>query len=228
MNPFFSILIPSYNRPEYIGQLIKSAFNSGVDDFEIIISDDKSPKQDEIENVTKKFRDKRIKFYAQSKNIGEVGNKNFLINKATGKYNILIGDDDFFNNNTLAVLKEYIIQNQDIDIFGLGYSTVDENDQKISKYVSPSIYEVNLSNFKFAKNIFCADMLPLYIFHPSTFCCKKGVEASLGYSYEVGMAEDMFFIYEAILKNYKILVIPENIFSWRKIIRSSKSDQSKS
>ena len=33
--PFFSILIPSYNRPEYISGLLDSIFESNFDDFGI-------------------------------------------------------------------------------------------------------------------------------------------------------------------------------------------------
>ena len=44
MKPFFSILIPSYNRPEYINELLESIFLGGIEEFEVIISDDCSPK----------------------------------------------------------------------------------------------------------------------------------------------------------------------------------------
>ena len=53
MTPFFSVLIPSYNRPEYIGELINSFLNGKFQDFEIIISDDCSPKRDQIKERIK-------------------------------------------------------------------------------------------------------------------------------------------------------------------------------
>ena len=52
----FSILIPSYNRPGTIRKTIKSIFLNTNEDFEIIISDDKSPKVNEIKNVLSEFK----------------------------------------------------------------------------------------------------------------------------------------------------------------------------
>ena len=57
------------------------------------------------------------------------------------------------------------------------------------------------------------------------FLLQIRVEKELGYSYEVGMAEDLYFIFEVILNHKKILVLPDLIFDWRKIIVKSKSSQ---
>ena len=94
--PFFSILVPSYNRPEYILDLINSILEQDFNDYEIIIADDCSPKQQIIKNYLNCLVDNRIKVYFHDVNLGEVANKNFLISKASGEYNMLIGDDDTF------------------------------------------------------------------------------------------------------------------------------------
>jgi len=44
-NPFFSILIPAYNRPEELRQCIGSIISGSFKDYEIIVSDDNSPKK---------------------------------------------------------------------------------------------------------------------------------------------------------------------------------------
>ncbi len=65
-NPFFSILIPSYNRPEYITKSIESILDNDFDDYEIIISDDNSPKIDEIEKSIKKYLEfENVHFFKQ-------------------------------------------------------------------------------------------------------------------------------------------------------------------
>ena len=45
MQPFFSILIPAYNRPEELKVLIDSIVNQSFNDYEILVSDDCSPKK---------------------------------------------------------------------------------------------------------------------------------------------------------------------------------------
>ncbi len=226
MNPFFSVLVPSYNRPEYIKELLDSILKEEFNDFEIIISDDCSPKQKLIQNIIQSYSsDNRIKVFFQENNLGEVNNKNFLISKAKGNFNILIGDDDFFVPNALKTLFDYINRNPSIEIFTFGYNVVDENSCHISSYFSPCEISFNNDNINFSKAILCADMMPLWIFHPSTFCCKNGIEKDLGYKSNVGMAEDLFFIFESLLLRKNFHVIPETIFNWRKIINTSKSDQ---
>jgi glycosyltransferase involved in cell wall biosynthesis len=46
--PLFSVLIPSYNRPELIAKTVRSVLSSDYKDFELIVSDDRSPRQTEI------------------------------------------------------------------------------------------------------------------------------------------------------------------------------------
>ena len=226
MKPFFSILVPSYNRPEYIDELLESIFLGGIEEFEIIISDDCSPKSILIGEIVKKYKKTgKVSFFSQPRNLGEVGNKNFLVSKSQGKFNIVIGDDDRFKQGALLELKRNILNNPGYDLYGFGYSTIDENGSLISNYSAPKLIEFSATKTQQVKDILSADMLPLWIFHPATFCCRSGVEKELGYSYEVGMAEDLYFIFEAILSDKKILVLPNIIFDWRKIIVKSKSSQ---
>ena len=73
--------------------------------------------------------------------------------------------------------------------------------------------------------MFNARTLPLWFFHPATFCCKAGVEKKLRYQKDVGMAEDMWFMFDLLMHDYKMLIIPEYIFNWRKIQAASSTLQ---
>ena len=73
----FSILVPSYNRPEYIRKTLSSIFASTIDDFEVLISDDNSPKAELIKQTISEFsKDLRLKFFFQRSNLKEPNNKN--------------------------------------------------------------------------------------------------------------------------------------------------------
>jgi glycosyltransferase involved in cell wall biosynthesis len=225
VRPFFSILIPSYNRPEYISGLLDSIFTSNFDDFEVIISDDCSPKQQEIKKVVAQYNSTKIKTYFHQINSGESKNKSFLIDNASGKFNILIGDDDRFTKDGLNTLYSFIFENPNHDIYTFGYNIIDEDSNIISKYKAPRQINISASKDQYLYDLYCADMLPLWIFHPSTFCCRAGIEKEIGYKNNVGMAEDLFFIFEVVAKKYNLTVIPSVIFEWRKIQITSKSDQ---
>lgn len=223
-DPYFSVLIPSYNRPDKIARTIESVLSGTFSDYEIIISDDFSPKRQEINKVIEPYLTKKnISFFQQQTNLREPSNKNFLVHKAKGKFNIFIGDDDYFFPNSLEVIKEYIDKNPNYEIYGFGYDLVDENTDLIMSRHCQSSMSIDSLDCIAAKEVFMAEILPLWFFHPATFCCKKNVELSLPYQKDVGMAEDMWFIFENLIMRNKIFIIPERIFCWVKI-QENKTD----
>ena len=70
----FSVLIPSYNGAQEIGYTIQSVLNQDYPNFEIIVNDDAS--KDSTEKVVKSFKDKRVNFFKNKKNLGYPGNLN--------------------------------------------------------------------------------------------------------------------------------------------------------
>jgi len=222
-SPWFSILIPSYNRPEYITKCIDSILDNDFHDYEIIISDDKSPRGDEIEQSLKPYlKNEKIQFFRQSQNLREPGNKNFLVAHAKGKYTIFIGDDDTFYPHTLSRLKKYIDEYPGYDLYGLGYTVMDENDTFMYARHAPKKVEVSLSNPKLVEHLFISDLFPFWLYHPATFCCKSEVEKKFPYSLDAGIGEDFLFLFDIINGGKKMMVIPESLFRWRKI--QSKGD----
>ncbi len=90
--PFFSIAIPTYNRPDDLKSAIKSLLMQNFADFEIVISDNSDNKISE--KVCKSFNDKRIKYSRNKSNIGFARNLYKAIKRTSGKYVFLFGDDD--------------------------------------------------------------------------------------------------------------------------------------
>src|SRR5579863_7067398 len=62
-NPRFSVLISTYNRPEYVRQTIESVLSQTFTDYEVIVVDDGST--DETRQVLESFGS-RIRFRRQS------------------------------------------------------------------------------------------------------------------------------------------------------------------
>jgi len=104
--PFFSVIIPLYNKEDYIENTLKSVLNQTFKDFEIIIVDDGST--DDSYQIVSKFQDSRI-FKFQQKNKGVSIARNFGVENARSKYIALIDADDFWYENHLLELKKQII-----------------------------------------------------------------------------------------------------------------------
>lgn len=212
----FSILIPSYNRPQYLKQTIQSILNSSYLNFELLISDDNSPLIEDIISIVNSF-DFSIpfKFYRQKYNLGPTGNKNFLVNNACGEYVILLGDDDLLDSNILNCLNSEIVRNNDkFSIYGFGYNIIDENNSRVGYYKSFKSLVIENENKLINKFFFDGDILPFYFFHPFTICYKRSI--NITYKNEAHIGYDFLFLYESILNNQCIKVLPTIGFSWRK------------
>lgn len=109
--PFFSIVIPTYNRANFLKTTIAITLQQSFKDFEIIISNNCST--DNTSEVVKAFKDKRIRYFENKKNIGADPNMKKVISYARGKYIFTMGDDDFIlYDNTLAEIKKIIDEKQ--------------------------------------------------------------------------------------------------------------------
>jgi len=215
---YFSVLIPSYNRPEYITECIESILQNDFDDYEIIISDDNSPRAEDIKKaITPYLQFQNIHFFKQAKSLKEPGNKNFLVEQAKGQYTIIIGDDDKLYPYTLSKIKKYIDKYPDYDLYSFGYTIIDEDNRFYYSRHAPNAIEVNLRHQNLVEHLFISDIFPFWLYHPSTFCCRNGIEKEIPYSQDAGIGEDLLFLFDFINNGKRMFVIPESLFMWRKI-----------
>ncbi len=96
---FLSIIIPSYNRAEFLNRTLHSVVSQLTDQVEVIVIDDgSSPPSD---SVVSTFNDERIKYIFQ-KNQGRGSARNKGIELAAGKYLHFLDDDDLLCPDFLA------------------------------------------------------------------------------------------------------------------------------
>lgn len=99
--PFLTVAIPHYKRRQYLELNLKSLFAQSYDDFEILISDDKSP--DDSNTVIPPLlheSGRQFRYYAQPSNLGYDGNVRFCLSAARGRYVMMLGNDDALVNRT--------------------------------------------------------------------------------------------------------------------------------
>lgn len=103
--PLFSIIIPLYNKGNFIVNTIQSALNQTYDDFEIIIINDGST-DNSLEKL-KQFTDSRITIFT-IENQGVSHARNFGISKASADYISFLDADDLWLPNHLESLSHLI------------------------------------------------------------------------------------------------------------------------
>jgi glycosyltransferase involved in cell wall biosynthesis len=100
---FFSVVIPLYNKANYIENTLKSVLNQTFKDFEIIVINDEST--DNSASIVNSFDDDRIKIYSQ-KNQGVSVSRNLGIEKSKGKLIAFLDADDYWFPNHLQELAD--------------------------------------------------------------------------------------------------------------------------
>jgi glycosyltransferase involved in cell wall biosynthesis len=94
-----SICIPSYNRPKEIRRLLDSIDSTHVDDIEIVICEDKSPKRLEVRAQVMDYKASSkydVNYIENEENCGYDKNLRNLIRAAKGHFVMFMGDDDMF------------------------------------------------------------------------------------------------------------------------------------
>jgi glycosyltransferase involved in cell wall biosynthesis len=97
--PFFSVIIPVYNRAPALKRAIESVRAQSCQDFEIVVVDDGS--KDDPGAVAAAFADPRIRFYTQA-NGGGGKARNTAIDHACGRFIAPLDSDDIFLPHHLA------------------------------------------------------------------------------------------------------------------------------
>ncbi len=94
-----SVIMPSYNHHQYIGQAIESVLGQTYQDFEFLIVDDCST--DNSAEVILGYNDPRIRTFFSKKRMGAVGALQFLLSRAEGSYIALLNSDDYWHPSKL-------------------------------------------------------------------------------------------------------------------------------
>ena len=98
--PYFSIILPTYNRSELLKKAIGSIMTQTYNDWELIIVDDGST--DDTKAIVETFtqNDPRIKYLYQI-NSERSAARNNGINNAKGEYVCFLDSADYFSANRL-------------------------------------------------------------------------------------------------------------------------------
>ncbi len=105
MTPFFSVVIPVYNRAAELGTALDSVLAQSDRDFEIVVVDDGS--KDDPKAVVEAFGDPRIRCIVQP-NGGGGAARNAGIGVAQGEYVAFLDSDDVFLPHHLAAMRRLL------------------------------------------------------------------------------------------------------------------------
>jgi glycosyltransferase involved in cell wall biosynthesis len=103
--PFFSIILPTYNRAKFLRRAIESVLSQTYDNWEFIIVDDGST--DNSKEIIDSYIDSRVRYiYQQNSERSTARNKG--IDSSKGKYICFLDSDDYYMPDCLSVFSHRI------------------------------------------------------------------------------------------------------------------------
>lgn len=137
---FFSVIIPLYNKENFIENTIQSILDQTFQDFEIIIVNDGST--DKSEEKSLKFKDTRIHYFSKE-NEGASTARNYGIEKANSDFITFLDADDFWYPTFLETMFAIIskVPNQKVFSAAIEFDT--------SKKIIPAQYSISKSDNEF-------------------------------------------------------------------------------
>ncbi len=130
MQPVFSVIIPLYNKENFVQQTLDSVLRQSFSDFEIIIVNDGST--DRSEEKALEVQDSRIRYY-KKENGGASTARNLGISLSQGKFVAFLDADDYWYPNFLEEIYKYTCLLPDEKVFATAIEF--EYQGKISKAV---------------------------------------------------------------------------------------------
>lgn len=133
--PFFSILIPTRNRPDMLRLVLLSLSYQSFKDFEVIISDNSDPKIQEKNLATvKKFRSLNINYIRPPQALNMHDNWEFGFSFAKGNYHGVAIDKTFLKSNALFELHEILIKQPQTDLINYLHTGVEHYPNNLFKF----------------------------------------------------------------------------------------------
>jgi glycosyltransferase involved in cell wall biosynthesis len=198
---FFSIVIPLYNRPQEIKELLTSLLKQTYTLFEVVIVEDGSSKP--AEHIVQSFANRLDIQYLEKKNEGQGFARNYGFERAKGDFFIVFDSDIIVPSGYLELVKKSIEENT-WDAFG-GPDASHESFTTIQKAISYSMTS------PFTTGGIRGNKKHVGQFHPRSFNMgiSKALWANIG-GYKLSRrSEDIEFSIRMINSGYKVGLIPE-------------------
>ncbi|MCH2195928.1 glycosyltransferase family 2 protein [Kordia sp.] len=175
--PLFSVIIPLYNKEEYILQTVESVLQQTFTDFELLIVNDAST--DKSVAVVSQLSDDRIQLIENPKNLGLSATRNHGISKANGDVIALLDADDIWLPTFLETIQNLYLTCPKAAIFGTDYVETYTSHEDLTP-------QKNIASSLKGTSFLMADFFEASMFQP-IFC-----QSSLAFKKEICTETEVF------------------------------------
>ena len=203
----YSFIVPVFNRPNEVEELLESLTHQTLQDFEVIIVEDGS--QTTCKDVCNKYADILDLHYYYKENSGPGQSRNYGAERAQGEWLIVLDSDVVLPEGYLAAVDERLKMKNE-DAWG-GPDAAHESFTPVQKAISYS-----MTSF-FTTGGIRGGKAKLDKFYPRSYNMgiRREVYQQLGGFTKMRFGEDIDFSYRIVEAGYKTALIPE-AWVWHK------------
>ncbi|GGH00622.1 glycosyltransferase [Mucilaginibacter phyllosphaerae] len=200
---FFSIIIPLYNRPQEIAELLATLTLQTYKQFEVLVIEDGSVER--AEDIVKGYADKLNIRYFEKANEGQGFTRNFGFERAKGDYFVIFDSDCLIPADYLQIVHDSLGKNW-LDAYG-GPDGAHESFTPIQKAISYAMTS------PFTTGGIRGNKKGIGQFHPRSFNMgvSRAVWEKAGGFIITRLGEDIEYSIRIHSLGYKIGLIPEAI-----------------
>jgi len=201
--PYFSIVIPVYNKENFVAKTLKSVLEQTFTDFEIIIINDGST--DNSETVIQAFDDNRIHYFWKA-NEGVAVARNSGIDKAKSDFICFLDADDYWSPEFLETMHAYSLRLPEQKVFTCAIEIETKNKSFTAAYSINQNSDFEVVDFFEASQKECVLWTSGIAVHNSVFAdvgpfdtnIKKGEDTELWI--RIGLKYPIVFIWKVLAK----------------------------
>jgi len=184
---FFTVVIPLFNKSNYISNTIKSVLAQTFQDFEVLIVEDCST--DASLKMVSAIHSDKIKIIQHEQNKGLSASRNTGIKNAASKYIAFLDADDVWKPNYLETIYTLIQKFPECKLFATNYEEIYPNQLSLI----PTTKLKNQGKETVIKDFFESN-LSQHIYCCCSLCVDKSVFETIGYYDEkITYGEDVDF-----------------------------------
>ena len=133
--PSISVVMTTYNSAPFIQEAIESVLNQTFEDFEFVIVDDAS--EDRTSQLIHGFKDPRIVYMRNARNVGQTESLNTAIKNSYGKYIARMDADDVSYPERLKLQYEFLENYPQIALVGSSIH-IERERKKLKRFQFPT------------------------------------------------------------------------------------------
>ncbi len=213
MNQLISVIITTFNRPDYLELAIKSVVDQTYKDIEILVVDDGS-KVNYAEEICNKYEQCN---YLYKENGGVSSARNHGILNSQGDFVAFLDDDDLWKRNKLEIQLDLLNSEPEIDLVHGPAEVIDEKGLVTGKQIGASVNKV----YKRSGYVFWNALGTWLVKSPTPLIRKKVFKDDLMFDESLFAGEDADF-YQRLFYRHKVKYYEEPLAFYREYSDSKR------